>query len=288
MNQMYLDLNDGRKIPAVGLGCFKAGQESCVKAVETAISVGYRHFDTANHYENEEYVGRGIRNSGVDRSEVFVVSKIWPSSFSDPVKVIEFSLKALNVEYIDAYLIHWPGRDPDARYRVWETLMKYKDMGYIKGVGVSNFQKKHLIDLKEKFGVDPCINEIELSPWLQKQEDYDYCQQNGIVMSASVPFAKGNVLTDPVILDIAAAHGKNAGQVVIRWNLQRGNCVIPKSSNPVRIESNFQVFDFELTQEDMNRIAKLDYGRAFGSDPTLFNGGYWRFEDAYPDYVPEK
>lgn len=141
---MYKVMNNGCKIPMVGLGCFKAGEESCVRAVETAISVGYRHFDTANHYENEKYVGQGIRNSGIDRSEVFVVSKIWPTSFHEPVKIIEFSLKALNLDYIDAYLIHWPGLDADARYRVWETLMRYKDMGYIKGVGVSNFKKAHL------------------------------------------------------------------------------------------------------------------------------------------------
>ena len=166
---MYKVMNNGCKIPMVGLGCFKAGEESCVRAVETAISVGYRHFDTANHYENEKYVGQGIRNSGIDRSEVFVVSKIWPTSFHEPVKIIEFSLKALNLDYIDAYLIHWPGLDADARYRVWETLMRYKDMGYIKGVGVSNFKKAHLIDLKEKFGVDPCMNEFEISPWLQSR-----------------------------------------------------------------------------------------------------------------------
>ena len=285
---MYKVMNNGCKIPMVGLGCFKAGEESCVRAVETAISVGYRHFDTANHYENEKYVGQGIRNSGIDRSEVFVVSKIWPTSFHEPVKIIEFSLKALNLDYIDAYLIHWPGLDADARYRVWETLMRYKDMGYIKGVGVSNFKKAHLIDLKEKFGVAPCMNEFEISPWLQKPEDYQYCQEHNIVMSASVPFAKGDIMGDPTLQEIAKKHNKNVAQVVVRWNLQRGNCVIPKSSNPERIRSNFQVFDFALDQTDMDRIAALDREKHYGSDPFKFTGDYWHFEDAYSDGVPEK
>ena len=163
--------------------------------------------------------------------------------------------------------------------KTWEALLQYKDKGYFKGIGVSNFKKEHLMDLKDKFGVDPCMNEIEISPWNQKPEDYAYCQAHNIVMSASVPFAKGDVLKDPVLMDIAAQHGKEVGQVVIRWHLQRGNCVIPKSSKPSRIESNFQVFDFELTQEDMDRIAQLDYGKCYSSDSSLFNGGFWHIED---------
>lgn len=276
---LYKEMNDGRKIPMLGLGCFKATENECIKAVEAAISVGYRHLDTANMYENEQYVGQGIRNSGIDRSEMFVVSKIWPTSFNNPKKAIEYSMKALNIDYIDNYLLHWPGRDKDARYRAWEALLQYKDKGYFKGIGVSNFKKEHLMDLKDKFGVDPCMNEIEISPWNQKPEDYAYCQAHNIVMSASVPFAKGDVLKDPVLMDIAAQHGKEVGQVVIRWHLQRGNCVIPKSSKPSRIESNFQVFDFELTQEDMDRIAQLDYGKCYSSDSSLFNGGFWHIED---------
>lgn len=224
---LYKEMNDGRKIPMLGLGCFKAAEDECVKAVEAAISVGYRHIDTALMYENEQYVGQGIRNSGVDRSELFVVSKIWPTCYNDPKKAVEYSMKALNIDYIDTYLLHWPGRDKDARYHAWEALLDYKEKGYFKGIGVSNFKKEHLMDLKDKFGVDPCMNEIELSPWNQKQEDYAYCQAHNIVMSASVPFAKGDVLKDPVLMDIAAQHGKEVGQVVLRWNLQRGNCVSP-------------------------------------------------------------
>ena len=150
---MYMTMNNGCKIPMLGLGCFKAGEERCVKAVETAVSVGYRHFDTANHYENERYVGQGIRNSGIDRSEVFVVSKIWPTSFNDPKKAVEYSMKALNIDYIDNYLLHWPGRDKDARYRAWEALLDYQEKGYFKGVGVSNFKKEHLMDLKDKLWI---------------------------------------------------------------------------------------------------------------------------------------
>lgn len=276
---LYKEMNDGRKIPMLGLGCFKAAEDECVKAVEAAISVGYRHIDTANMYENEQYVGRESATAGRPFRAV-VVSKIWPTSFNDPKKAVEYSMKALNIDYIDNYLLHWPGGTKDARYRAWEALLDYQEKGYFKGVGVSNFKKEHLMDLKDKFGVDPCMNEIELSPWNQKQEDYAYCQAHNIVMSASVPFAKGDVLKDPVLMDIAAQHGKEVGQVVLRWNLQRGNCVIPKSSKPSRIESNFQVFDFELTQQDMDRIAELDYGKCYCSDSSVFNGGFWHIEEA--------
>ena len=138
---LYKEMNDGRKIPMLGLGCFKAAEDECVKAVEAAISVGYRHIDTALMYENEQYVGQGIRNSGVDRSELFVVSKIWPTCYNDPKKAVEYSMKALNIDYIDTYLLHWPGRDKDARYHAWEALLDYKEKGYFKGIGVSNLRK---------------------------------------------------------------------------------------------------------------------------------------------------
>lgn len=278
---MKLKMNDGFEIPMLGLGCFKS--EDTAMAVETALSVGYRHIDTANFYENETYVGKGIRssirNSVVKRKDVFVVSKIWPTSFQNPERAIEYSLKSLNIDYIDAYLLHWPGLDKDARYKAWECLLKYRDKGYFKSIGVSNFKKEHLEDLIEKFGIIPSLNEIEISPWLQKREDYACCKEKGIVMSASVPFAKGNILSDEKLIEIGKKYGKDVGQVILRWNLQRGNCVIPKSSKPHRIKSNFNVFDFELSKEDIDIINSMENGNTYCSDSSVFDGAFWNIED---------
>ena len=175
--------------------------------------------------------------SGIDREKLFVVSKIWPTSFKTPEVAIEYSMRALNIDYIDMYLLHWPSQNEYARNHAFETLLKYKEKGYFKEVGVSNFKKEHLEKLKETFGFYPMMNQIEISPWLQKKEDYAFCQENDIVMTACVPFAKGNILNDPKLVEIAEKHGKNVGQVILRWNIQRGNCVIPKSSPRVSMIS---------------------------------------------------
>lgn len=277
---IYKEMNDGRMVPMLGLGCYKAKQEECVSAVKNAIEVGYRHIDTANFYENELYVGKGIRESNVDRKEIFVVSKIWPTSFNNPEKAIEYSLKALDIEYIDNYLLHWPGQDENARYHAWETLLKYKEKGYFKGIGVSNFKAEHLEDLINKFGIVPSMNQIEISPWLQKRDDYKYCQEHNITITSCVPFAKGNILNDVLLSKIAEKHNKNVGQVIIRWNIQRGNCVIPKSSKPERIASNFDVFDFTLDDDDMKQIFTLENGNSYCSDSSLFTGDFWKIEDS--------
>lgn len=278
---MKLIMNNGLEIPMLGLGCFKS--EDTAVAVETALSVGYRHIDTANFYENEVLVGEGIRqsikNSIVSRDDVFVVSKIWPTSFNNPEKAIEYSLKSLNIEHIDAYLLHWPGLDKDARYKTWECLLKYKEKGFFKSIGVSNFKKEHLEDIIEQFGIVPALNEIEISPWLQKRKDFEYCKENQIIMSASVPFAKGNILSDEQLTKIGQKYGKDVGQVIIRWNLQKGNCVIPKSSKPKRIESNFNVFDFELSKEDMYVLNSMENGNSYCSDSSIFDGAFWNIED---------
>lgn len=278
---MNLTMNNGLEIPMLGLGSFKS--QDTVAAIETAISVGYRHIDTANFYENEALVGEGIRKSInksiVSREDVFVVSKIWPTSFTNPEKAVEYSLKALDIDYIDAYLLHWPGLDKEARYKAWECLLKYQEKGFFKSIGVSNFKKEHLEDIIQKFGIVPALNEIEISPWLQKKEDYEYCKKNEIIMSASVPFAKGNILSDENLIKIGQKYGKDVGQVIIRWNLQRGNCVIPKSSNPKRIASNFNVFDFELSQEDMAVLNSMENGNSYCSDSAVFDGAFWNIED---------
>lgn len=275
----YITMRNGTKVPMLGLGCYKSEEQEGVEAVKSAIEIGYRHIDTANFYENEKYVGRGIRESGIDREELFVVSKIWPTSFKTPEVAIEYSMRALNIDYVDMYLLHWPSQNEYARNHAFETLLKYKEKGYFKEVGVSNFKKEHLEKLKDTFGFYPMMNQIEISPWLQKKEDYKFCQENNIVMTACVPFAKGNILNDPKLVEIAEKHGKNVGQVILKWNIQRGNCVIPKSSKPHRIADNFNIFDFELDAEDMAVIGTMENGNSYCSDSSVFTGDFWNIED---------
>lgn len=275
----YLKMKNGTRVPMVGLGTYKSTKEECITAVRAAIDCGYRHIDTANFYENEKYVGEGIRESGIDRDQLFVTSKIWPTSFKTPEVAIEYSMKALNIDYIDMYLLHWPSQNEYARYHAFETLLKYKEKGYFKEIGVSNFKKEHLIALHDKFGIYPAMNQIELSPWLQKREDYQFCQENRIVMTACVPFAKGNILNDPELKKIADAHGKNVGQVILRWDIQRGNAVVPKSSKPARIASNIDIFDFELSEEEMNIMFGMENGNHYCSDSSVFTGDFWNIED---------
>jgi len=276
-------MNNGLEIPMIGLGCFKSEEDEGTLAVESALKTGYRHIDTANFYENEKFVGKGIKNSIkegiVKRDEIFVVSKIWPTSFTNPEKAIEYSLKSLDIDYIDAYLLHWPGLDKDARYKAWEAILKYKDKGFFKTIGVSNFKKAHLEDLYQKFGVIPALNQIEISPWLQKREDYAYCKEKGIVMTACVPFAKGNILKDETLIEIGEKYDKSSAQVILRWNIQRGNCVIPKSSKPHRIASNFDIFDFELSSDEMEKINGLENGNMYCSDSSMFTGDFWNIEE---------
>lgn len=275
----YQTLRSGAKVPMVGLGTYQATKEECINAVRSAIDIGYRHIDTANFYENEKFVGEAIRECGIDRSELFVTSKIWPTSFKTPEVAIEYSMRALNIDYIDMYLLHWPSQNEYARYHAFETLLKYKEKGYFKEIGVSNFKIEHLKPLMEKFGMAPAMNQIELSPWLQKREDFDFCKENGIVMTACVPFAKGKILNDPELTKIAEAHGKNVGQVILRWDIQRGNCVVPKSSKASRIASNVDIFDFELSQEEMDIIFGMENGNHYCSDSSVFTGDFWNIED---------
>lgn len=270
---------NGIDIPMLGLGTFRSSAQECVEAVRAAVDAGYRCLDTANFYENEAFVGQGVRECGIPRDQLFITSKIWPTGFTTPAVNIEYSLRALNVGYIDLYLLHWPGLDKDARYRAFEKVLEYKQKGLFREIGVSNFKREHLEDLIAKFGVVPAVNQIELSPWLQKREDYAYCKEKGIVMTACVPFAKGNILSDEKLTAIAEKHGKNVGQVILRWNIQRGNCVIPKSSKPSRIRSNAEIFDFTLDDADMNTIFGMENGNHYCSDSSSFTGDFWNLTD---------
>jgi 2,5-diketo-D-gluconate reductase A len=271
-------LNNGIKIPQLGFGCFLVEDAEIDRVIRWAADAGYRYFDAATRYENERGVGRGLRSCGVPREELFVVSKMWPSSFDDPEHAIDFSLKELDIEYIDSYYLHWPSSSEDRRYRAWETLLNYLDKGRIRSVGVSNFTKEQLQKLIDKFGVTPVIDQVELHPWYQQRELCDYSRSHNIAMTAWAPIFRGHIDEVPLMAELGEKYGKSPVQVTLRWHLQHDNIVIPKSSKKDRIEANAQLYDFEISEEDMRRIDALECGRHFGSDPNTNDGANFTIE----------
>ncbi|MDF2000985.1 aldo/keto reductase [Peribacillus frigoritolerans] len=263
-----ITLHNGVKMPQLGFGVFKVknGNET-VESVKKAIEVGYRAIDTAAIYENEEGVGQAIRECGVPREELFITSKVWNTEqgYETTLKAFEDSLNRLGLEYLDLYLIHWPGKD---KYlETWRALEKlYKD-GKVKSIGVSNFHVHHLENLLANSEVKPVVNQIELHPLLTQVEIRDYCAKHEIKVESWSPLGRGNLLEEPTINHIAKKHGKSSAQVLIRWHLQHDLVVIPKSITPSRIKENAQVFDFSLSLNEMNQIDALNKNERFGSNP---------------------
>ncbi|MCM3167897.1 aldo/keto reductase [Peribacillus frigoritolerans] len=263
-----ITLHNGVKMPQLGFGVFKVknGNET-VESVKKAIEVGYRAIDTAAVYENEEGVGQAIRECGVPREELFITSKVWNTEqgYETTLKAFEDSLNRLGLEYLDLYLIHWPGKD---KYlETWRALEKlYKD-GKVKSIGVSNFHVHHLENLLANSEVKPVVNQIELHPLLTQVEIRDYCAKHEIKVESWSPLGRGNLLEEPTINHIAKKHGKSSAQVLIRWHLQHDLVVIPKSITPSRIKENAQVFDFSLSLNEMNQIDALNKNERFGSNP---------------------
>ncbi|MEK4010152.1 aldo/keto reductase [Peribacillus sp. FSL M8-0224] len=263
-----ITLHNGVKMPQLGFGVFKVknGNET-VESVKKAIEVGYRAIDTAAIYENEEGVGQAIRECGVPREELFITSKVWNTEqgYETTLKAFENSLNRLGLEYLDLYLIHWPGKD---KYlETWRALEKlYKD-GKVKSIGVSNFHVHHLENLLANSEVKPVVNQIELHPLLTQVEIRDYCAKHEIKVESWSPLGRGNLLEEPTIKHIAKKHGKSSAQVLIRWHLQHDLVVIPKSITPSRIKENAQVFDFSLSLNEMNQIDALNRNERFGSNP---------------------
>lgn len=263
-----ITLHNGVKMPQLGFGVFKVknGNET-VESVKKAIEVGYRTIDTAAIYENEEGVGQAIRECGVPREELFITSKVWNTEqgYETTLKAFEDSLNRLGLEYLDLYLIHWPGKD---KYlETWRALEKlYKD-GKVKSIGVSNFHVHHLENLLANSEVKPVVNQIELHPLLTQVEIRDYCAKHEIKVESWSPLGRGNLLEEPTINHIAKKHGKSSAQVLIRWHLQHDLVVIPKSITPSRIKENAQVFDFSLSLNEMNQIDALNKNERFGSNP---------------------
>lgn len=266
-------LNDGNSIPQVGLGVWQTPAEETERAVAAALQAGYRHIDTAAAYRNEPETGRGLIESGVPREDVFLVTKLWNSDqgYDSTLAAFDASLDRLGVDYLDLYLIHWPVPANNAYVDTFKAFAHLRDQGRVRSIGVSNFAPEHLTVLIDSTGIVPAVNQIELHPLLPQHELREVHAELGIATEAWSPLGQGSLLTDPVITGIADRHGKTPAQVLIRWHIHLGNIVIPKSVNPERIVSNFDVFDFDLDEADMAAIASLETDTRLGPDPRTFN-----------------
>jgi 2,5-diketo-D-gluconate reductase A len=271
-----ITLNDGNTIPQLGFGVFQIKPDRTAAAVRSALDVGYRHIDTAEMYGNEKQVGEGIRDAGLDRSEVFITSKLNNGYHrpDDARRAFDATLSALASDYVDLFLIHWPLPtlyDGDF-VSTWNVLEEFAKDGRARSIGVSNFQVAHLVRLAEESQTVPAVNQVEAHPYFTNDEVRAYAHEHGIVTEAWSPIAQGKVLHDGVITRVADAHGKTPAQVVLRWHIQRGDIVIPKSVHPERMKSNFDVFDFSLEDDEMDAITGLDRGEPgrTGPNPDAF------------------
>ncbi|MGI8622453.1 MAG: aldo/keto reductase [Solirubrobacteraceae bacterium] len=265
-------LSDGSEIPQLGFGVFQIAPEETVEAVTRAFEAGYRHIDTAAAYGNEAEVGQAVHASGLDREDVFITTKC-PNpdhGYNQARRAFKESFDRLELDYVDLYLIHWPVPSKDLYVETWKAFVELQAEGLVRSIGVSNFQPPHLERIVSETGVSPVVNQIELHPYLQQHGLLREHADRGLVTEAWSPLAQGKVLDDPELVRIAEAHGKTAGQVVLRWHLQIGDVVFPKSVTPARIEENFDIFDFSLTDEDLAAIADLDRGERTGPDPDTF------------------
>ncbi|WP_280421722.1 aldo/keto reductase [Nocardia carnea] len=268
-------LNDGSLIPQLGFGVFQVPPDQVFDTVTTALRAGYRSIDTAAAYENEEGTGRAIRQFGLPRDEVFVTTKLWNSEqgYESTLRACEASLDRLGLDYLDLYLIHWPVPAADKFVDTFRAFQRLKADGRVRSIGVSNFRVTDLERVVAETGETPSVNQIELHPRLVQRELRQYHAEHAIATEAWSPLGQGTLLGDPVITRIAGAVDRSPAQVIIRWHLQLGNIVIPKSVTPERIEQNFDVFGFELSAEQMSAISGLDSGTRTGADPATFAVG---------------
>lgn len=268
-----LRLNDGNTMPQLGYGVWRVSNEDAVACVTDAIKAGYRSIDTAAIYENEEGVGQAIAASDVPRDELFITTKLWNDkrSYDAALTAFDESLKRLKLDFIDLYLIHWPGVSGEGYLDAWRALIRLKEDGRVKSIGVSNFRVKHLQRLIDETGIVPTVNQIELHPRFQQKELRAFHAQHNIATESWGPLGQGSLVTDGKLAAIGRKYGKTPAQVILRWHLDNGFIVIPKSVTPSRIRENIDVFDFKLDAEDMRIIEAMDdrNGRV-GPDPAVF------------------
>ncbi|MFF2861117.1 aldo/keto reductase [Streptomyces rubiginosohelvolus] len=270
-----ITLNNGVTIPQLGFGTFQIPPDETCETTVAALETGYRHIDTAQMYGNEKEVGQAVRESGLDRADVFVTSKLNNGAHApdEALRAFDRSLEELGFEYLDLFLIHWPLPGGSGDFvETWKTLEEIYRSGRAKAIGVSNFQENHLRRLLDSSTVVPAVNQIEVHPYLTQEPLRAFGADHGIATEAWSPIAQGKVLSDPAIARIAERVGKTPAQVVLRWHLQRGDIVFPKSVTLKRIQDNFALFDFELTEGDIGEIAALNRDERTGPDPDTFNG----------------
>jgi len=268
----YVELNDGNRIPQLGLGVFKVSEDDTERIVSEALEIGYRHIDTARIYENEEAVGRAIAASGIPRDELFITTKLWNTDQEDPHGAFEASLERLGLEKVDLYLVHWPVPKRGTAVGAWRGLVEIVGSDQCDSIGVSNFEVTHLNELLRETGVVPVVNQIELHPLHQRRELRAFCAERGIAVEAWGPLSQGksDLLERPAITDAARAHGKTPAQVVLRWHLQHGIIVFPKTTKRERLVENADLFDFVLSEDEMAAIDAMDEQKRLGADPNTF------------------
>ncbi|HET9859852.1 MAG TPA: aldo/keto reductase [Nocardioidaceae bacterium] len=269
-----LVLNNGVEIPQLGFGVFKVPPEETRQAVLTALETGYRHIDTARLYDNEAAVGAAVRDSDLMRDEIFVTTKVWNTDqgYDATLRAFDASMERLGLDVLDLYLIHWPAPARDLYVDTWRAMEQLYRDGRVRAIGVSNFQPDHLRRLLDRCDVVPVINQVELHPYLQQNEARKAHEELGVLTEAWAPIARGGaLLEDPVITALADKHARTPAQVVLRWHIELGNVVIPKSVTPARVAENFSIFDFTLDGADLAEIAALDRGERTGPDPDRLN-----------------
>jgi diketogulonate reductase-like aldo/keto reductase len=263
-------LNDGMEIPVLGLGTYKSTGAEVVKAVLYALEIGYRHFDTASFYTNETEIGKALKESGINREEVFLTSKIWNSDqgYKTTKRALEASLNKLQTEYLDLYLIHWP---QSKSTETWQAMVELKEQGKIRSIGVSNFHKKHIDTLLQNTQTIPSINQIELHPGLKQKELRNYCKDKGIIIEAWSPIMRGRALTLQHIQGLALKYNKTPAQIILRWQIQQNMVTIPKTVTRERLKENFNIFGFTIEEDDIEIIEQsVESGRVGPHPDSLY------------------
>ena len=260
MVEKFMLLSNGVKIPSIGFGTYKSGDdEETAKIIKNALNLGYKMIDTASFYNNEVGIGNGIKESGIDRKDIFIVTKLWNDDhgYDNTIEAFNKSLNNLQVDYIDLYLIHWPNKLNAETWRAFEHLY---ETGKVKAIGVCNFKVEHLEELKKTAKIMPMVNQVEIHPFSTKNNIINYCKDNNIKVVAWSPISRGRVLSNDLMIDLSQKYKKSIVQIVLRWHMQKGVITIPKSSNENRIKENIDIFDFEISSEDMKAIDSLDEG----------------------------